>query len=149
MVHSALHLAIRILTLYCPLLWSYTSKSVWRSSTTSRYIHLFIDNKRELGGYDIESLFTNTDIQPLPQQQQPQPLSQQSHQQQQQQQPSYRSQLPRTEQSKKWIDQKKPRYNPTNENKKSKYSTTKMRLRSNDNMKTSFAGICSISIVCD
>jgi len=106
----SLSLVLRILVLCTPLFWSYTSKSAWRSSNL-RYIRLFTEAK---GGYDIESLFTKSDT-------------------------VYKEQP--TRQTKPRVEKvtsvritpnksQKPRYNPTNENKKSKYSATKMRLRS-------------------
>lgn len=114
----SIYLLFKILVLCTPLFWSYTSKSIWRSSNL-RYIRLFTEAK---GGYDIESLFLNSDT-------------------------IYKDRQT-TKETKPRVDKprvdkvnsvritpnkaQRPRYNPTNENKKSKYSATKMRLRSNN-----------------
>ena len=96
---SALRLLFRILVLCSPLFWSFTSKTALRSS--SRYIRLFTHSKE----YEIESIFSKPDYDVAYKE---------------------KTQPARAEQAKVY---KKPRYNPTNENKKSKYSATKMKLR--------------------
>ena len=107
---SALHLLFRILVLCSPLFWSYTSNKPWRSSS-SRYIRLFTESQ----GYEIESLFSKSDV-------------------------TYKEKPPQTrvEQTTR-ASNNKPRYNPTNENKKSKYSATKMKLRSTGKAASSYS----------
>lgn len=107
---SALHLLFRILVLCSPLFWSYTSNVLWRSSS-SRYIRLFTESK----GYEIESLFTKSDT-----------MYKENPQQ------------TRVDQSIR-VNNNKPRYNPTSENKKSKYSATKMKLRSTGKTASSYS----------
>jgi pentatricopeptide repeat protein len=115
MIHSP---ALRLLVLFIPLFCSYTSN--YYRSTGSRYVRLFADVK---GGYDIESFFKSDaafkeQLLPYPAVEQPLKVEQ-----------PLRGVQPN----------KKARYNPTSENKKSKYSSTKMRLRSSSNEMPSYA----------
>jgi pentatricopeptide repeat protein len=111
---SAVTLLFRILVLCSPSFWSYTSKYALRSSTT-RYMKLFLESK----SYEIESIFFKSDI----------PFREQV-------------QLQRTEQPPR-VSSNKPRYNPTSENKKSKYSATKMKLRSASKVIPSYSATSS------
>ena len=98
---SAIRLLFRILVLCSPLFLGFNSKRSWRSSS-QRSIKLFTENR----GYDIESFFNGPDS-------------------------GYKEmiQTTPTDQTAR-VSGTKPRYNPTSENKKSKYSATKMKLRS-------------------
>ena len=97
----AVRVLFRILIICSPLFWSYNSKYASRSVPT-RYMKLFLDSK----GYEIESIFSKSDV-------------------------AFKelAQQHRTDVSPRGTSTK-PRYNPTSENKKSKYSATKMKLRS-------------------